>query len=139
MDPVHLLIRNAAAQITFTMLLGWLMLIPRQRRQPEGRLHALLKRDFTAAHVDWLMLAFMQLGAAFLFSQHRVSHGRLIAVALVFGGWVNPVPYAMRAFGVNAFRLGGDWKQALSALLSATSSLALTVAWVAILVEVWRP
>jgi hypothetical protein len=133
MAPEQLLAVNAAAQIAFSCLLGWLMLIP---RQPWGkRLSPLRSRDFTAAHLDWLMLAFMQLGASYLMTRHGFTHARGIAYALVFGGWVNPVPYVLRAFGVNAFSLSGGAKQLAGAALAGVSSLLITAAWIAIVVD----
>lgn len=136
-DPVHLLMVSASAQMTFVCLLGWVMLVPRQFGTAAGALRALSKRDFTAAHVDWVLLALAQLGAALLLTQHPIPHARWVAAALVFGGWLNPVPYVLRAFGVNAFRFGGDRWQRLSAALAGTSSLALTGAWLTLFVEVW--
>lgn len=62
-------------------------------------------------------------------------------------GWVMLVPRqlgaaagalrALCAFGVNAFRLGGDRWQRFSAALAGTSSLALTGAWLTLFVELW--
>jgi hypothetical protein len=135
MTPEQLLAGNGAAQIAFSSLMGWLMLVP---RQPWGkRFTQLRSRDFTAAHLDWLMLAFMQLGASYLMTRHGFAHARWIAYALVFGGWVNPVPYVLRAFGINAFSLSGDAKQRASAALSGLSSLLITGAWIAIVIDWW--
>jgi hypothetical protein len=132
-DPFQVLLGNAALQITFSTVLGWAMLIP---RQPWGaRWKPLLSRDFTAAHLDWLMLAFMQAVAALVLREHPAVHAPLFAALLVLGGWLNPVPYVFRAFGINAFSLSGGWKQFTSAALSGVSSLALTVAWLGVLIE----
>jgi hypothetical protein len=109
MTPEQLLAGNGAAQIAFSSLMGWLMLVP---RQPWGkRFTQLRSRDF--------------------------AHARWIAYALVFGGWVNPVPYVLRAFGINAFSLSGDAKQRASAALSGLSSLLITGAWIAIVIDWW--
>jgi len=135
MDPEQLLVWNAGAQIAFASLLGWLMLIPRQPWG--GAFKRLRSRDFTAAHLDWLMLAFMQFGASYSMTRHAFAHARWIALALVAGGWLNPVPYVMRSFGIDAFSLSGGWKQRLSAGLSGTSSLLITGAWLAIVIGSW--
>jgi hypothetical protein len=135
MHAVQLLSWNAGAQIAFASFLGWAMLVP---HQPWGRrwkrLHS---RDVTAAHLDWMMLAFMQFGASYALANRPLAHGEWIAGALIAGGWLNPVPYALRAFGINAFAFAGDWKQRTSAAISGISSLLITGAWVAFVVEAW--
>jgi hypothetical protein len=136
MEPAQLLAWNGGAQIAFASLLGWVMLAP---RQPWGRrLKRLAARDFTAAHLDWLMLAFMQFGASYSLTRHAFAHAGWIAGALIAGGWLNPVPYVMRGFGINAFAFAGDWKQRVSAAISGVSSLLLTGAWITITVAWWR-
>lgn len=135
MSPEHLLAWNAGAQITFACLLGWAMLIP---RQPWARgLRRLRARDLTAAHLDWLMLAFMQFGASYMMTRQAMPHARVIAYLLIAGGWINPVPYVLRGLGIDAFALAGDWRQRTSAAISAVSSLAITGAWIAILAAAW--
>jgi hypothetical protein len=135
MAPEQLLAWNGGAQLAFSSLLGWAMLIP---RQPWGRRwQRLHSRDITAAHLDWMMLAFMQFGASYSMTRQPLAHVQWIAIALVIGGWLNPVPYALRAFGINAFAFSGDWKQRLSAAISGVSSLLITAGWVTIVVEAW--
>jgi hypothetical protein len=135
MTPEQMLAWNAGAQLAFSSLLGWAMLFP---RQPWGqRWKLLLHRGFTSAHLDWMMLAFMQFGASYALARHGVPHARTIALALVIGGWLNPIPYVLRAFGIDAFSLAGDWKQRVSAAISGGSALLITVAWIAITVESW--
>lgn len=134
MNPVDLLAWNAAAQIAFSCLLGWVMLIP---LQPWGKA---LRRPavgpaLRAAHLDWLMLAFMQAAAAFLLSRDPLPAADWIARLLIFGGWVNPIPYLLRAFGINAFVFAGGPAQRLSAAISGVSSVAITAAWVMALVQ----
>jgi hypothetical protein len=117
------------AQIAFASLLGWAT----AARELCVRISAVLtSRDLTAAHLDWLMLAFMQFGAAYSFSRHRFAHETWIRAALIAGGWLNPVPYVMRGMGVDAFAFAGDWKQRSSAAISGASSLAITAAWIAV-------
>jgi hypothetical protein len=135
MSALQLLTWNAGAQIAFSSLLGWAMLIP---RQPWGqRWRRLHSRDFTAAHLDWIMLGFMQFGASYAMTRHAFAHAEWIAIALIIGGWINPVPYALRAFGINAFSFSGDWKQRTSAAISGISSLLIAAAWIAIAIEGW--
>jgi hypothetical protein len=121
------LIRSVLVQVLFSILLGWVMLIP---RQPWGsRLKPLLSKDFTAAHTDWLMLAFMQAVALGALRFVPNTHASLVAGCLIVGGWLNPLPYALRAFGINAFSLSGSPVQKASALLGAGSAIAITVGW----------
>lgn len=96
------LLRNAILQVAFSIFLGWLMLLPRQKRGG-GALAVLLTKDFTAAHLDWLMLAFMQFGAAFVVSTRAIPYSSVMVACLIFGGWANPLSYVFRAFGVNGF------------------------------------
>jgi hypothetical protein len=135
MEPEQLLAWNGGAQIAFASLLGWAMLIP---RQPWGqRWQRFKSRDFTAAHLDWLMLAFMQFAASYSLARHPLAHATWIALALVAGGWINPVPYVMRGFGINAFAFAGGWQQRTSSAISGVSSLLITGAWITIAVESW--
>ena len=132
-DPVSLLTLNAAAQVLVASLLGWLMLLPMQPWG--GALRQLDLKSLRSTHLDWLMLAFMQWGAAFLISRFPQASSPLAATLLVFGGWTNALPYLLRGFGINAFALAGPPKQLLSALISAASSLAITVAWAMLLLR----
>lgn len=132
-DPVQLLEWNAGVQIAFSSLFGWLLLVP---RQPWGEgLKRLRAKAFTAAHLDWLLLAFMQFGASYTLARHTVPHAGWVAVALVIGGWLNPVPYVMRGLGVDAFAMAGGPVQRASAALSAASSLLITASWITIAIE----
>lgn len=137
LDPTQLLLRNGALQVAFSILLGWLMLVP---RQPWGTRWAFLKhRDFTAAHVDWLMLAFMQFGAGLILREHPSPRGTLIALSLIGGGWLNPVPYVLRALHLDAFTPGATLRQRATATLSAISSVALTTGWAILLLGFTAP
>jgi hypothetical protein len=130
-DPVALLTLNAAAQVLVASLLGWLMLLP---MQPWGA--ALKRQDLKAlrsTHLDWLMLAFMQWGAAFVMTSFPQTALPYVAWLLVFGGWTNVLPYLLRGFGINAFVFAGPPKQVVSAAISGLSSLAITAAWAMLL------
>ena len=48
---------------------------------------------------------------------------------LVFGGWTNALPYLLRGFGINAFVMGGNAVQRISAGIAGISVLAIIVAW----------
>ena len=59
------------------------MLIPMQAwgKHLRARVNS---RALLAAHLDWLMLAFMQWGAAFLISTWPATSARALAVLMVF-------------------------------------------------------
>jgi hypothetical protein len=61
-----------------------------------------------------------------------LRHLTLLTAALIVGGWLNPVPYLLRAFGVDAFVFAGRWPQRLAAGIAGVSALALTLAWASI-------
>lgn len=137
MSPSEWLLRNAVLQVAFSIFLGWLMLLPRQKRGG-GKLAVMLTKDFTAAHLDWLMLAFMQFGAAYVVATHEIPYSSVMVAGLIFGGWANPLSYVFRAFGVNGFAMGGNLTQRIAASIGAASSSAITVSWVLILVGVFQ-
>jgi hypothetical protein len=132
LEPATLLAFNAALQILVSSLFGLLMLVPMQPwgRKLRARLNA---KALLATHLDWLMLAFMQLGASFIFTRWPVTAGVGVARMLVFGGWVNPLPYLLRGFGLDAFVFAGGLVQRAAALVAAVSVTAIITAWVLIL------
>jgi hypothetical protein len=135
-DPSALLAYNAALQILVSCLFGVLMLVP---MQPWGRaLRARVNaKALLATHLDWLMLAFMQLGASYIFWRWPVTARRSVAWMLAFGGWVNPLPYLLRGFGLDAFVFAGPLVQRLAAFVAGVSVAAIIAAWV--LIVHWFP
>lgn len=133
-DPVFALSCNAALQVLVSSLLGTLMLIP---LQPWGKKLAarLNMKSLLATHMDWYMLAFMQWGAASMMDRWDVARDPVLALLLMFGGWTNALPYLLRGFGVNAFVMGGNALQRVSAGIAGLSVLAILVAWTSI---IWR-
>lgn len=131
MDPTHLLACNAALQVLVSSLLGTLMLLP---LQPWGKWFAarMNMKSLLATHMDWYMLAFMQWGAAFIMWRWPSTSSLPIAGLLVFGGWTNAIPYLLRGFDINAFVMGGNMVQRISAGIAGLSVLAIIVAWVVI-------
>jgi len=127
-----LLAFNAALQILVSSFFGVLMLVP---MQPWGRAlrPRLDAKAMLAAHLDWLMLAFMQLGASFIFTRWPVTASTGTAWMLVFGGWVNPLPYLVRGFGVDAFVFAGPPTQRAAAAVAGISIAAIIGAWLLIL------
>jgi hypothetical protein len=105
------------------------MLLP---MQPWGRRFRLPvdPKALGSAHLDWLMLAFMEFGAAFVVARWPVASAGTAAWLLVYGGWMNPVPYVLRGMGINAFAFAGGAKQRISATIAGSSALAILVAWI---------
>jgi hypothetical protein len=132
-----LLSLNAASQIIVSSTLGFAMLVP---MQPWGRRVRLPadRKALLAAHLDWLMLAFMQLGAAFVLERWALPSRAAIGWLLIFGGWMNPVPYLLRGMGIDAFVLAGPARQRVAATIAGTSALAILVAWVLLAIELAR-
>ncbi len=138
MSPVRLLLVSAALQILVSSGLGAFLVAA---LQPWGRsLMAKLPspRDVVKGHVDWMMLAGLQLGAAFGCAHLSPGVPLWAAGLLVFGSWMNAVPYLLRgAAGVDAFAFAGGVAQRLSASLSGVSSLSLILAWGRLLGAWW--
>lgn len=136
-DPILVLAWNAGAQVLVSSLLGTFMLIP---MQPWGKRLArrVNSKALLSAHLDWLMLAFMQWGAAFIMDRWTGTRSLAVAALLVFGGWTNPTPYLLRGFGINAFVMAGGAKQRVAALIAGMSSLAIIVGWTILLYRLLR-
>ena len=137
LDPVRLLSFNAGLQVLFASLVGVYMLLPLQPwgAKLRGRIDA---RSILSAHLDWLMLAFMQWGAAFTMWRFTEARSLLAAWLLVFGGWLNPTPYLFRGLGIDAFVFAGPPRQRLAAALAGASVAAIIAAWVITLVRLAR-
>jgi len=135
-DSAKLLLFSGAASMLFSTFLGFVMLVP---MQPWGRhlLKGLNFKQFGAAHLDWLMLGLMQGLAGGLIVAFAVAPASSAVWAMVLGGWLNPLAYIFRAFGVNAFAFEGSAAQRFAAALGLGSSLAIAYAWVAILATCW--
>ena len=136
MAPVKLLVINASIQILVSSLLGFLLLIP---MQPWGKNFLTKVRninDLRSTHLDWLMLAFMQYGAAFAMMHLPVTKPGIVSSLLVFGGWMNATPYLVRGiWGINAFSLSGNGKQILAASLGLISVLSIITGWSLIVID----
>ncbi|WP_228565167.1 hypothetical protein [Myxococcus sp. AB036A] len=128
MDPVALLAFNGGLQVFASSLLGMFMLVP---LQPWGKGVAtrVNMKSLLATHLDWLMLSFMQQGAAFMMSRWPETASPWTAWLLAFGGWTNVSPYLLRGFGINAFVLGGSWGQRAAAGIAVLSTAAILSAW----------
>lgn len=138
MRPTDLLLSSFLLQILFTTILGWLMLLP---HQPWAKDNALAKKlrstHVTSAHVDWVILALLQLGAAVVLERVRVPNAAVVARCLVYSGWAAPLTYVFKAWGVNGFRFDGRLTiDSLVGLVGFTATTAHTYAWV-VLVRAW--
>ncbi len=95
-------------------------------------------KQLLAAHLDWVMLGLMQGLAGGLIAAFALSPATVIVWLMVLGGWLNPLPYVFRAFGINAFALTGPVAQRAAASLGGISSAMIIVAWAALLLAAWR-
>lgn len=125
---------SAALELIVSCLLGYLILVPMQPWAQGLRERWPPARAVMSVHLDLVMLALMQVAAAFGITVAAGTHDRLVAVLLVASGWANVTPYLWRAFGVNAFVLAGGPLQRFAAFTSLLSTVALTGGWVILLV-----
>jgi hypothetical protein len=132
-EAARLLLISGGTAILFSSLLGLVMVVlmqPWGRRLMEGFDH----KAIGAAHLDWIMLGLMQGLAAGMIFACALTPSPWAIIALVAGAWLNPLPYVLRAFGINAFVFGGNIAQRTAAALGLTSSLAIIVGWAALLI-----
>lgn len=138
-EAVKLLVFSGGSAILFSAILGLFMLIPMQRDpSKENTNPTIIFKHIGAAHIDWIMLGLMLGLAAALIQIFELTPGSFAVLCLIFGAWMNPLPYVFRAFGINAFRFGGSIVQRLSATLGLTSSLAIVYGWIHILLAAWN-
>jgi hypothetical protein len=132
-----LLVFSGSLSVLFASLLGALMLIP---LQPWGKkaFRGVNFKQLLAAHLDWVMLGLMQGLAAGLIAVFLLSPSALIVALMILGGWLNPLPYLFRAFGINAFALTGSLTQRVAASLGGISSTMIILAWTALLASAWQ-
>lgn len=135
LSAARTLLWSGGAAIAWSSVLGFMMLVPMQpwaRRAMPPTESPRLKVSFKqvgAAHLDWIVLGLMLGLAAGFVVAFDLAPPALAVGALAAGAWLNPLPYVFRAFGVNAFVLGGPWYQVLAALLGLTSSLGILFGW----------
>ena len=129
----RLLVFSAALAFVWSSLLGFFMMIPHlQNTALSKATRGVNFRLLLSAHLDWIMLAFMQGLAAGLIVLFDLSTATWAIAALIFGGWMNAVPYFLRAFGINAFVYGGGTVQKVASVLGGISVFVVTGAWIAL-------
>lgn len=133
---LKLLTLSAGTAILWSSLLGLFMMIPHMKLSAPA-LKKINFRHLLSAHLDWFMLAFMQSVAALLIFAFALQPPKWIVIALIFGGWMNAVPYFLRAFGINAFVFGEGRGQRAFYLLGGISVIAIISAWTALLLMGW--
>jgi len=131
--PVYWLLVSGALEIIVSCLLGFVMLLPMQPWGKALRERLPPTRGLMSVHLDLLMLALMQIAAAFAIRALPGAHDPWVAGLLISSGWLNVTPYIWRLAGVNAFALAGRPLQRFAALLSLASTLALTSGWLVLL------
>ncbi|MBL1430583.1 MAG: hypothetical protein COA60_003555 [Robiginitomaculum sp.] len=131
-ESAKLLLFSGGAAILFSSLLGVLMLMPLQAHEPKKKAGVNFKH-IGAAHLDWIILGLMQGLAGALIWVFALDVSLMVLGLMIFGGWINPLAYVFKAFGVNAFQFSGGAVQQFAAALGGLSSLAIIVAWTLIL------
>lgn len=127
------LVFSAALAFVWSSLVGFFMMIPHLRSPALSKAtRGVNFKGLLSAHLDWIMLAFMQGLAAGLLILFNVAAERWIIISLIFGGWMNAVPYFLRAFGINAFVYGGGVIQRVASVLGGISVFLVTAAWIAL-------
>jgi hypothetical protein len=137
MEAAKIWLLSGGAAILGSSLLGVGMLLPMQPWGAGLGKGKVSMKQLGAAHLDWLMLGLMQGLAAGLVVAFGVEAPGSAVWALVVGGWMNPLPYVFRAFGVNAFSLSGPPTQRVAASLGLLSSVALIYGWSRLLWRCW--
>ncbi|MGF1512050.1 MAG: hypothetical protein ACFB9M_21370 [Myxococcota bacterium] len=134
-EAMRVLVVSGGAAILWSSLLGFGMLVPMQpwARGWAGKPNV---KPVGSAHLDWIMLALMLGLAAQVLVAFEVRVSWTAIIALAAGAWLNPLPYVFRAFGVNAFVLGGPPRQVAAASLGFASSVGIIYGWTAILIAV---
>lgn len=131
---IQLLFFSGALAILWSCFLGLFMMIPHLRNDMLTKAtRGVNFRQLLAAHLDWLMLAFMQGIAAGLILAFDLSVPLWVIIALIFSGWMNAVPYFLRAFGINAFVYGGNAIQKIANILGGVSVFVMIAAWIALI------
>ncbi len=138
-NTAHALVFSGALSIFASSLIGFAMLVP---MQPWGRRWAkgLNFRQIGAAHLDWIMLGLMQGLAAGLILLFGLTPPAWSIWAMIIGGWLNPLAYVFRAFGVDAFSFSGKRLQRAAAALGGITSTLIAAAWIVYLylaIEAW--
>lgn len=136
-EATRLLIFSGGLSILFASLMGAVMLIPFQP-WGKGAFKGINFKQLLAAHLDWVMLGLMQGLAGGLIAVFALAPAAWAVWFMVLGGWLNPLPYLFRAFGINAFALTGSLTQRLAASLGGLSATMIIVAWTVLLFAAWR-
>jgi len=133
--PTTWLLVSAAAEMLVASLLGYAMLIPMQPWGQRLRARWPAPRLLMSIHLDLALLSLMQFAAGAAIHAVPGPRDALAAALLVGAGWLNVTPYLWRAVGVNAFVLAGGALQRGAALLSLLGTVALTAAWLLLLLN----
>lgn len=125
---------SAALLFLVSSLAGFALLVLLQPwGQPLARRIASF-RNLVSGHVDWVLLAAMQLGAGFAITLLGPPPGRWVAWLMIGGAWLNATPYFARGLlGINAMVYGGGAAQRLAAATGLVSSSCIVAAWSALL------
>ncbi|GJL96106.1 MAG: hypothetical protein DHS20C05_25110 [Hyphococcus sp.] len=137
---VQLLLFSGAAAVLWSSILGVFMMIPHLNISAVTNATKWINfRQLLSAHLDWIMLAFMQGLAALMILAFDLSAPLWVVVGMIYGGWMNAFPYFLRAFGINAFVYGGGAIQKIANVLGSISVLVLICCWAALIMMSYEP
>lgn len=141
-DPqiISQLMLNASIQIFVSTIFGFIMLIPMQPWAKYLPFSFPSRHSLLAVHLDWYMLAFMELGCGLIFYIHPKLISKDISRLLMFGGWINPLAYLLRDYGINAFVLDftGSYVRILSAIIAGISACSILYGWGLLILRFYR-
>ncbi|MEP2987757.1 MAG: hypothetical protein ABJN65_16945 [Parasphingorhabdus sp.] len=127
---IKLLVFSGSLAIFWSSLVGLFMMIPHLRSSAlTKRTSNIDFRQLLAAHLDWIMLGLMQGLAALLIFAFSIKPSIWVVIAMIYGGWMNAVPYFLRAFGINAFVFAGGILAKTANILGGISVFAVIISW----------
>lgn len=129
LEAARFLALSGSIAIFFSAWVGVMMLFPRRERPADPDRRPVNMKQIGAAHLDWIMLGLMQALAGMLLWLFDTTPIALSVWLIAFGGWVNPLSYVFRAFGINAFVYGGGPLQKVGAVVGGLSSLSIIAGW----------
>lgn len=129
LESAKFLALSGSISIFFSAWIGVIMLFPRRPDPGSSAAPGVNFKQIGAAHLDWIMLGLMQGLAGLLILLFAVTPAPYVLWMMAFGAWLNPLPYVVRAFGINAFVFAGGPLQRSAATLGGLSSTAILASW----------
>jgi len=127
---IQLLVFSGSLAILISSCLGVFMMIPHLTNERSKKIAKQINfKHLLAAHLDWIMLGLMQGLAAGLIAAFSLEVGLWVIILMIYGAWMNPVPYFLRAFGINAFVFAGAPIAKFFNILATISVICIITSW----------